>query len=91
MRHIGLSEVGADTIRRAAAVHPIVDLQIEYSLVSRSAEKEIFPVLQELGIGGDGLWCALARAADRIAADGWAISAAVFRASRVKTSRKISS
>ena len=51
VRHIGLSEVGADTIRRAAAVHPIVDLQIEYSLVSRSAEKEIFPVLQELGIG----------------------------------------
>ncbi|MGA8043532.1 MAG: aldo/keto reductase [Terracidiphilus sp.] len=51
VRHIGLSEVGADTIRRAAAVHPIVDLQIEYSLVSRSAEKEIFPVLKELGIG----------------------------------------
>ena len=38
MRHIGLSEVGAETIRRAAAVHPICDLQIEYSLISRGIE-----------------------------------------------------
>ena len=51
VRHIGLSEVGAETIRRAAAVHPIVDLQIEYSLVSRSPEQKIFPALAELGIG----------------------------------------
>jgi aryl-alcohol dehydrogenase-like predicted oxidoreductase len=51
VRHVGLSEVGADTIRRAHAVHPICDLQIEYSLVSRSPETEIFPVLAELGIG----------------------------------------
>jgi aryl-alcohol dehydrogenase-like predicted oxidoreductase len=50
VRHIGLSEVGPDTIRRAAAVHPIVDLQIEYALVSRSPEAKIFPVLDELGI-----------------------------------------
>lgn len=50
VRHIGLSEVGVDTIRRAQAVHPIVDLQIEYSLISREPEKKIFPVLQELGI-----------------------------------------
>lgn len=50
VRHIGLSEVGPETIRRAAAVHPIVDLQIEYSLVSRSAEAKIFPVLDELGM-----------------------------------------
>jgi len=50
VRHIGLSEVGPETIRRAAAVHPIVDLQIEYSLVSRSPEAKIFPVLDELGI-----------------------------------------
>jgi len=47
---IGLSEVGADTVRRASAVHPIVDLQIEYSLVSRAPEKNIFPVLDELGV-----------------------------------------
>ena len=51
VRHIGLSEVGAETIRRAAAVHPIVDLQIEYSLISRGPEREILPVLRELGIG----------------------------------------
>ena len=50
VRHIGLSEVGAETIRRAAAVHPIVDLQIEYSLISRNPEAKIFPVLDELGI-----------------------------------------
>lgn len=50
VRHIGLSEVGADTIRRAAAVHPIVDLQIEYAVVSRKPEDNIFPTLQELGI-----------------------------------------
>lgn len=51
VRHIGLSEVGADTIRRAHAVHPICDLQIEYSLISRGPEAGIFPVLKELGIG----------------------------------------
>jgi aryl-alcohol dehydrogenase-like predicted oxidoreductase len=51
VRHIGLSEVGADTIRRAHAVHPISDLQIEYSLISRGPEREIIPVLRELGIG----------------------------------------
>ena len=50
VRYIGLSEVGADTIRRAAAVHPLVDLQIEYSLISRSPEAKIFPALHELGI-----------------------------------------
>jgi aryl-alcohol dehydrogenase-like predicted oxidoreductase len=51
VRHIGLSEVGPETIRRAAAVHPIADVQIEYSLVSRGPEAKIFPVLAELGIG----------------------------------------
>ncbi len=51
VRHVGLSEVGAETIRRAAAVHPIVDLQIEYSLMSRSVEERILPVTRELGIG----------------------------------------
>lgn len=51
VRHIGLSEVGAETIRRASAAHPIVDLQIEYSLLSRSIEAEILPVCRELGIG----------------------------------------
>jgi aryl-alcohol dehydrogenase-like predicted oxidoreductase len=51
VRHIGLSEAGADTIRRANAVHPISDLQIEYSLLSRGIEDEILPTCRELGIG----------------------------------------
>jgi aryl-alcohol dehydrogenase-like predicted oxidoreductase len=51
VRHIGLSEVGADTLRRAYAVHPISDLQIEYSLVSRGIEAEILPTARELGVG----------------------------------------
>src|ERR1700754_1104171 len=51
VRHIGLSEVDASTIRRAHAVHPIADLQIEYSLISRAVEAEVLPTLRELGIG----------------------------------------
>jgi aryl-alcohol dehydrogenase-like predicted oxidoreductase len=51
VRAVGLSEVGADTVRRAHAVHPVADLQIEYSLVSRGPEKSILPALRELGVG----------------------------------------
>ncbi len=51
VRYVGLSEAGAATIRRAHAVHPISDLQIEYSLLSRGIEREILPTLDELGIG----------------------------------------
>jgi aryl-alcohol dehydrogenase-like predicted oxidoreductase len=51
VRRIGLSEVGAHTLRRARAVAPIADLQIEYSLMSRGIEAEILPVCRELGIG----------------------------------------
>ncbi|GAA2141397.1 aldo/keto reductase [Nocardioides koreensis] len=51
VRHLGLSEVGAETLRRAAAVHPIADLQIEYSLLSRDIEREILPTARELGVG----------------------------------------
>ncbi|MFI6767842.1 aldo/keto reductase [Streptomyces sp. NPDC050355] len=51
VRHIGLSEVGAESLRRAAAVAPISDLQIEYSLVSRGIEDAILPTARELGIG----------------------------------------
>src|SRR5437879_3555157 len=51
IRHIGLSEVGSDTIRRAHAVHPIVDLQIEYSLIERGIERDILKTCRELGIG----------------------------------------
>ena len=51
VRHIGLSEVGSATLRRAAAVHPIVDLQIEYSLIARGIEDGVLPTCRELGIG----------------------------------------
>ncbi len=51
VRGIGLSEVGAETIRRAAGVHPITDLQIEYSLISRGVEAGILPTCRDLGIG----------------------------------------
>jgi aryl-alcohol dehydrogenase-like predicted oxidoreductase len=50
VRHIGLSEVGPKTIRRAHVMHPIAALQIEYSLISRNVEREILPTLRELGI-----------------------------------------
>jgi aryl-alcohol dehydrogenase-like predicted oxidoreductase len=51
VRAIGLSEVGAETIQRAHAVHPICDVQLEYSLISRSPEAKVFPAVEELGIG----------------------------------------
>ena len=51
VRHLGLSEAGADTLRRAAAVHPIAALQSEYSLWERDVEEDILPVCRELGIG----------------------------------------
>jgi pyridoxine 4-dehydrogenase len=51
IKHIGLSEVGSETIRRAHATHPISDLQIEYSLVSRGIESDILTTCRELGIG----------------------------------------
>ncbi|MEV4033899.1 aldo/keto reductase [Streptomyces umbrinus] len=51
VRYLGLSEVDAATIRRAHAVHPVADLQIEYSLLSRAVEADILPALRELGIG----------------------------------------
>ncbi len=51
VRHVGLSEVGSDTIRRACKAHPICDLQIEYSLISRGVEDGILPTCRELGVG----------------------------------------
>jgi len=51
VRHVGLSEAGAQTIRRAHAVHPVADLQIEYSLLSRGIEAKILPTCRELGVG----------------------------------------
>jgi aryl-alcohol dehydrogenase-like predicted oxidoreductase len=51
VRHVGLSEAGADTVRRAHATHPVADLQIEYSVLSRGIEAEILPSCRELGVG----------------------------------------
>ena len=51
VRHVGLSEAGIETVRRACAVHPVADLQIEYSLVSRGIEQSILPTCRELGVG----------------------------------------
>ncbi|WBB98563.1 aldo/keto reductase [Solwaraspora sp. WMMA2080] len=51
VRHVGLSEVGAETVRRAHAVHPVAGLQIEYSLISRGVEADVLPTLRELGVG----------------------------------------
>lgn len=51
VRHIGLSEAGAQTLRRAAAVHPITALQTEYSVWERDVEQEILPTCRELGVG----------------------------------------
>jgi len=51
VRYLGLSEMGPETIRRAHAVHPVTALQIEYSLMSRTIEEQILPVVRELGIG----------------------------------------
>jgi aryl-alcohol dehydrogenase-like predicted oxidoreductase len=51
VRHVGLSETGAETVRRAQSVHPVADLQIEYSLLSRGIEDEILPTCRELGVG----------------------------------------
>ncbi|MEZ4407363.1 MAG: aldo/keto reductase [Polyangiales bacterium] len=50
VRHVGLSEVSADTVRRAQTVHPVVDLQIEYAIASRGPEEKVFPALKEMGV-----------------------------------------
>jgi aryl-alcohol dehydrogenase-like predicted oxidoreductase len=51
VRHVGLSEAGVETVRRAHATHPVADLQIEYSVLSRGIEAEILPTCRELGVG----------------------------------------
>ncbi|MFD7776542.1 aldo/keto reductase [Streptomyces sp. NPDC059753] len=78
VRHIGLSEAGPDTIRRAHAVHPVAALQTEYSLWTRDVEAEILPLLRELGIGfvpysplGHGLLTGQIRSAADIPDDDW--------------------
>jgi len=78
VRHIGLSEAGVDTIRRAHAVHPITALQTEYSLWTRNVEAELLPLLRELGIGfvpysplGHGFLTGQIRSTGDISDDDW--------------------
>ncbi|WP_405976347.1 aldo/keto reductase [Streptomyces sp. NBC_00988] len=78
VRHIGLSEAGPETIRRAHAVHPVAALQTEYSLWTRDVEAEILPLLRELGIGfvpysplGHGLLTGQIRTVDDFTDDDW--------------------
>jgi aryl-alcohol dehydrogenase-like predicted oxidoreductase len=78
VRHIGLSEAGPDTIRRAHAVHPVAALQTEYSLWTRDPEAELLPLLRRLGIGfvpysplGHGFLTGQLRSVDDIPADDW--------------------
>jgi len=78
VRHLGLSEASAQTLRRAAAVHPIAALQSEYSLWTRDVEAEILPTCQELGIGfvaysplGRGFLTGAIQKTDDLAADDW--------------------
>jgi aryl-alcohol dehydrogenase-like predicted oxidoreductase len=76
--HIGLSEAGPDTIRRAHAVHPVAALQTEYSLWTRDPEAELLPLLRQLGIGfvpysplGHGFLTGQIRTPDEIPDDDW--------------------
>ncbi len=78
VRHIGLSEAGVATIRRAHAVHPITALQTEYSLWTRDVEAELLPLLRELGIGfvpysplGHGFLTGQIRSTEDISDDDW--------------------
>lgn len=78
IRHIALSEAGPETLRRAAAVHPITALQTEYSVWERDVEDEILPACRELGIGfvpysplGRGFLAGTIRSLDELPADDW--------------------
>ena len=78
VRHIGLSEAGPETIRRAHAVHPIAALQTEYSLWTRDPEAELLPLLRELGIGfvpysplGHGFLTGTIRSPEQLSDDDW--------------------
>jgi aryl-alcohol dehydrogenase-like predicted oxidoreductase len=78
VRHIGLSEAGTETIRRAHAVHPITALQTEYSLWTRDPEAELLPLLRELGIGfvpysplGHGFLTGTIRSPEELSDDDW--------------------
>jgi aryl-alcohol dehydrogenase-like predicted oxidoreductase len=76
--HVGLSEAGPETIRRAHAVHPIAALQTEYSLWTRDPETQLLPLLRELGVGfvpysplGHGFLTGTIRSPQELADDDW--------------------
>jgi aryl-alcohol dehydrogenase-like predicted oxidoreductase len=78
VRHVGLSEAGVNTIRRAHAVHPVTALQTEYSLWTRDPEEELLPLLRELGIGfvpysplGHGFLTGEIRSAEQLSDNDW--------------------
>jgi aryl-alcohol dehydrogenase-like predicted oxidoreductase len=96
VRHLGLSEAAADTIRRAQATHPIAALQTEYSLFSRDVEADVLPTTRELGIGfvaysplGRGLLTGRYRQADDLPEDDWRRSVPRFRGENLDRNARI--
>ncbi|MDQ0751851.1 aryl-alcohol dehydrogenase-like predicted oxidoreductase [Streptomyces africanus] len=96
VRHIGLSEAGVETIRRAHAVHPVAALQTEYSLWTRDVEAELLPLLRELGIGlvpysplGHGFLTGTFRSTEDIADDDWRKTNPRFTGENLKLNLRI--
>ncbi len=96
VRHIGLSEAGADTIRRAHGVHPVTALQTEYSLWTRDPEAELLPLLRTLGIGfvpysplGHGFLTGTIRSNDELADDDWRKTNPRFRGENLQRNLRI--
>jgi aryl-alcohol dehydrogenase-like predicted oxidoreductase len=94
--HIGLSEAGPETIRRAHAVHPIAALQTEYSLWTRDPEAEVLPLLRELGIGfvpysplGHGFLTGTIRSPEQLADDDWRKTNPRFTEGNLETNLRI--
>jgi aryl-alcohol dehydrogenase-like predicted oxidoreductase len=94
--HLGLSEAGPTTIRRAHAVHPITAVQSEYSLWTRDPEPEVLPVLRELGIGfvpysplGHGFLTGAVRSLDQLDADDWRRSSPRFMGDNLQANLRI--
>jgi aryl-alcohol dehydrogenase-like predicted oxidoreductase len=96
VRHIGLSEAGPATIRRAHAIHPITALQTEYSLWTRDPEAELLPLLRELGIGfvpysplGHGFLTGEIRSTEQLADDDWRKTNPRFTGENLKRNLRI--
>jgi aryl-alcohol dehydrogenase-like predicted oxidoreductase len=96
VRHLGLSEASAQTLRRAVAVHPIAALQSEYSLWTRDVEDEVLPTCRELGIGfvaysplGRGFLTGAIRNTDDLAADDWRRQNPRFQAGNIDQNRAL--